>query len=150
LSLRSWSERLDAHVSREPVVAYDMPGFGRLIPNWFELGTEDRLTEPEFVRWAREPFERKVYDFQRKCLNPCPLGGWGTCVLDSRMVQNECQSIAGRTLVSSAAQRTPMVRDVLKLLGSQTTKLPTEVDRGLRLSPTLVQGGGTLGIEARW
>jgi hypothetical protein len=119
-------------------------------PSSFELGTSDGFGEFELARWAREPFERKVFDFQRRCLNPCPLGGWGTCVLDARVVQDECQAIAGRTLVSAAARRAPVVREVLKLVGSRSTRLPTDVDRGLHLSAALVRGGGTLGIEARW
>jgi len=72
----------------------------------------------------------------------------GACVLDTRPAQDECQSIVGRSLMSSAARRAPMVREVLRLMGSQATRLPTDVDRSLRLSTMLVSGGGTLGIEA--
>jgi hypothetical protein len=71
-------------------------------------------------------------------------------VLDARAVQEECQAIAGRTLVSSAARRAPMVREVLKLVGARTTRLPTDADEGLHLSAAFIRGGGTLGIEARW
>jgi hypothetical protein len=127
----------------------------------FELRTTDRFAEldrelrleagaPASIRFGGEPFERKAFDFQRRCLNPCPVGGWGTCALETRAGQDECQAIIGRSLVSSAARRAPMVREVLRLMGSQTTKLPTDVDRGLRLSAMLIRGGGTVGIEARW
>jgi hypothetical protein len=127
----------------------------------YDLRTKDRFAElesalfldarvPPSLRFGGEPFERKTFDFQRRCLNPCPLGGWGTCALEARAVQDECEGIAGRTLVSSAARRAPMVREFMKLVGAKTTKLPTDVERGLKLSTALVQGGGTLGIEARW
>ncbi len=139
--LRTWSDQ-------QPFTAYDL--FAGRVLNSFELDMEERLTELGLVSWAREPFERKVYDFERRCLNPCPLGGWGTCVLDARVVHDECQAIAGRTLVSAAARRAPMVREVLKLVGSQTTKLPTDVDRGLQFSAAFVSGGGTFGIVAKW
>jgi len=132
-----------------------------LFPGSLELRAKERFAElesalhieagaPASGRFGVEPFERKAFDFQRRCLNPCPLGGWGTCVLDTRAAQEECEAIAGRTLVSAAARRAPIVRDVLKLVGSQTTKLPTDVDRGLQLSAALIRGGGTLGIQARW
>ena len=149
-------------IARPIFVAEDM---GILLPRFFhgpfDLRPKDwfaeieralriETIEPLSARFGGEPFERKGFDFQRKCLNPCPLGGWGACVLDTRPAQDECQSIVGRSLMSSAARRAPMVREVLRLMGSQATRLPTDVDRSLRLSTMLVSGGGTLGIEARW
>jgi hypothetical protein len=108
------------------------------------------LAAPAWGRFGGDPFERKVFDFQRKCLNPCPLGGWGTCAIDTRVTKDECEAIASRTLVSAAARRAPVIRDVLKLVGSRTTSLPTDVDRGLHLAVALVHAGGTLGVEARF
>ncbi len=103
------------------------------------------------ARFGVEPFERRAFDFGRRCFNTCPLGGWGSCVFETRGAkEEECEGIAGRTMVSAAARRAPLVREVLKLVGSRTTSLPTDVDRGLRLSTNLVRGGGTLGVEARW
>jgi hypothetical protein len=124
----------------------------RPMDRFAELDRELRLEAgaPASIRFGGEPFERKAFDFQRRCLNPCPVGGWGTCVLETRVGHDECQAIIGRSLVSSAARRAPMVREVLKLMGSQATKLPTDADRGLKLSAMLIRGGGTVGIEARW
>jgi Regulator of chromosome condensation (RCC1) repeat len=124
-------------------------------PNWeAPTATSKRqielTTELDFERWAHEPFERKAWDFQRRCLNPCLLGGWGTCEVDARIVRDECQAIAGRSILSTALRRAPMVRDVLKLVGSQAAKMPTDVERGLHFSAAFVRGGGTLGIVARW
>jgi hypothetical protein len=152
---------LPASVSPDLFVERDTDiSLTRIFPYTFELRTQDRFAEVESSllaeevlpagRFGRETFEHKAFDFQRKCLNPCPLGGWGTCAVATRVAQEDCEAIAGRTLVSAAARRAPMVREILKLVGSKTTKLPTDVDRGLRLSASLFQGGGTLGIEARW
>jgi hypothetical protein len=102
------------------------------------------------VRLGGEPFERRAFDFHRKCLNTCRLGGWGSCAVETRAKQDECEGIAGRTLVSAAARRAPLVRDILRLVGSRTTALPTDVELGLHLSAGLIRGGGTLGLEAKW
>jgi hypothetical protein len=171
-ALRSWSFEAFAVRERLPL------GFGsrelelvasrdlgiassRTIFDFFDFRTSDRMAElenPLFVElggpaWGRfggDPFERKAFDFQRKCLNPCPLGGWGTCVIDTRATKDDCEAIASRSLVSAAARRAPLVRDVLKLVGSKTTRLPTDADRGLHLAVALFHGGATLGIEAKF
>lgn len=129
---------------------YIGPPNARIVPMLAEFASvlADEANLPG--RFGGEPFERKVFDFGRRCLNTCALGGWGSCAVETRAKQDECEGIAGRTIVSAAARRAPLVRDVLKLVGSRTTALPTDVDAGLRLSTGLIRGGGTLGIEARW
>jgi hypothetical protein len=131
-------------------------------PRSFELETPQRIVTiddpmlaetgiPPIFRFTAEPHERRLVDFERRCLNPCPLGGWGSCVLDTSTVQSECEGIAGRTLVSAAIRRTPVVRDALKLLGSRAVRVRSDFERGLRLSAALIGGGGgTLAFEARW
>jgi hypothetical protein len=130
-------------------------------PGSFEIETPQQLLTiddpmlaeasiPPTFRFTAEPHERRLFDFQRRCLNPCPLGGWGSCVLDTNTVQSECEGIAGRTLVSAAIRRTPVVRDALKLLGSRAVRVRSDFERGVRLSAALIGGGGTLGVEARW
>jgi hypothetical protein len=172
-ALRAWSPHFGVVQSAEgPLFERWPPGrlvvghdsaivLAGLFQSPFDVRSEERFAEldsalrvepstPLSVRFGGEPFERKVFDFERRCLNPCPLGGWGTCVLDIRPIHDECEAIVGRTLVSSAARRAPLVREILRLVGARTTRLPTDVDRGLELSAGLVQGGGTLRIEARW
>jgi hypothetical protein len=122
------------------------PAQDRLVE--FATSLADEASVPG--RFGGEPFERRAFDFGRKCFNACPLGGWGACAMETRIKQDECEGIAGRTILSAAARRAPLVRDVLKLVGSRSTALPTDVDAGLRLSTGLIRGGGTLGIEARW
>jgi hypothetical protein len=114
----------------------------------FATALGDQASAPPW--FGAEPFEQRAFDFGRRCFNTCRLGGWGSCAMETRAKQDECVGIAGRTLVSAAARRAPLIRDVLKLVGSRTTALPTDVDRGLRLSANLFRGGGTLGFEFRW
>jgi hypothetical protein len=114
------------------------------------LGHVGSLTPPVAGPDANEIFHRRVYDFNRKCFNSCPLGGWSGCTVESRAQQDECQGIAGRTVISAAARRAPLVREFLRLVGSKATAAPTDPRRGVTVAAALVRGGGTLGIEASW
>ena len=114
---------------------------------------------PERYDWLRwqpppqldvEPYQRKAFDFQQRCLNTCRIGGWGSCELDTVLKRDDCNGIAARSLISAVARRMPFVSDALRLMGSRSTKLPTDRDPGLSLSAGMVPGGLGMGVEAKW